>query len=114
VEGGWTPPVEAPSRPSSNAPERLVIDFGDHGELLDKLAKARKAAWLRQPAGLEGAQAQGIFRGSGRKPGQNRLLFPGQGSQYVNMGANWPNCGAHRRRDLPEADAVMTPILGGR
>ncbi|KPV49477.1 hypothetical protein SE17_32420, partial [Kouleothrix aurantiaca] len=37
VEGGWTPPIAAPEPATLRAPERLVIDFGTHDELLAAL-----------------------------------------------------------------------------
>jgi acyl transferase domain-containing protein len=112
VEGGWSPPVEAPSQAELNAPERLVIDFGDHGELLDKLAKARKAAGFDNPQAWKALSAQGVFRGSGAAPGKVAFLFPGQGSQYTNMGAQLAQLEPVVAETFREADAVMTPILG--
>jgi acyl transferase domain-containing protein len=89
-----------------------VIDFGDHDELLDKLGKARKAAGFDNPAAWKALQAQGIFRGSGAKPGKIAFLFPGQGSQYINMGACWRSVEPVVAQVFKEADVVMTPILG--
>jgi malonyl CoA-acyl carrier protein transacylase len=111
VEGGWTPPVAPPSQAELNAPERLVIDFGDHGELLDKLAKARKAAGFDNPQAWKALSAQGIFRGSGAAPGKVAFLFPGQGSQYTNMGVQLAQLEPVVAETFREADAVMTPIL---
>ena len=79
VEGGWTPPVETPGQADLNARERLVIDFGDHTELLEKLSKARKAAGFDNPAAWKALSAQGIFRGSGVSGWQGRLPLPRPG-----------------------------------
>ena len=111
VEGGWTPPVAPPDPHELAQPERMVIDFGDHDELLDRLMKARKAAGFDNPAAWKALQAQGVFRGSGPKPGKIAFLFPGQGSQYVNMGRELLSEPAFAEV-IKDGDAVMTPILG--
>ncbi|MCB0245008.1 MAG: acyltransferase domain-containing protein, partial [Anaerolineae bacterium] len=118
VEGGWTPPVEAPAQADLNARERLVIDFGDHAELHDRLSKARKAAGFDNPAAWKALSAQGIFRGSSAVgtgssgPGKIAFLFPGQGSQYTNMGRELAALEPVVAETFAEADKVMTPILG--
>ena len=118
VEGGWTPPVEAPAQADLNARERLVIDFGDHAELQDRLSKARKAAGFDNPAAWKALSAQGIFRGSSAVgtgssgPGKIAFLFPGQGSQYTNMGRELAALEPVVAETFAEADKVMTPILG--
>jgi len=111
VEGGWTPPVAPPDPNELAQPERVVIDFGNHDELLDRLKKAQKAAGFDSPAAWKSLQAQGVFRGSGPKPGKIAFLFPGQGSQYVNMGRELLSEPAFAEV-IKEGDAVMTPILG--
>ena len=123
VEGGWMPPVERPEQAELNARERLVIDFGDHAELLDRLAKARKAAGFDNPAAWKALSAQGMFRGSSAAPrsdggagdsaaGKIAFLFPGQGSQYINMGRQLAAIEPVVAETFVEADQVMTPILG--
>ncbi len=112
VEGGWTPPVATPDPAEVSAPERLVIDFGDHDELLDRVQKARKAAGFDNPAAWKALQAQGVFRGSGPRPGKIAFLFPGQGSQYANMGRALAEREPVVKAIFDEADKVMTPILG--
>ena len=112
VEDGWTPPVAPPDPAELAQPERLVIDFGDHDDLLEKIAKARKAAGFDNPQAWRALQAQGIFRGSGEKPGKIGFLFPGQGSQYLNMGRQLAAIEPAVKQVFDEADAVMTPILG--
>ncbi len=112
VEAGWTPPIAPPDPAELRAPERLVIDFGTHDELLDKITKARKAAGFDNPQAWKALQAQGIFRGSGPKPGKIAFLFPGQGSQYVNMGRELANISPAVKAVFDKADQVMTPILG--
>ena len=93
-------------------PERIVIDFGNHDELFDKLSKARKAAGFDNAAAWKALQAQGIFRASGNKPGKVGFLFPGQGSQYTNMGRLLASLEPVVAATFKEADQVMTPILG--
>jgi len=111
VEGGWTPPVAPPDPNELVQQERVVIDFGNYDELLDRLKKVQKAAGFDSPAAWKSLQAQGIFRGSGPKPGKIAFLFPGQGSQYVNMGRELLSEPAFAEV-IKEGDAVMTPILG--
>ncbi|NOK88154.1 MAG: Malonyl CoA-acyl carrier protein transacylase [Chloroflexi bacterium AL-N15] len=112
VRGGWTPVNRVPDQADLSAQERLVIDFGDHDELLERIEKARKAMGFDNPQAWKALQAQGVFRGSGPKPGKIAFLFPGQGSQYINMG--YPLCEIEPlvAEIFAEADRVMTPILG--
>ncbi|MBK9714351.1 MAG: SDR family NAD(P)-dependent oxidoreductase [Kouleothrix sp.] len=112
VEGGWTPPIVPPDQAELRAKERLVIDFGTHDELLEKIVKARKAAGFDNPQAWKALQPQGIFRGSGPKPGKVAFLFPGQGSQFVNMGRELAKVSPTVAMVFAEADRVMTPILG--
>jgi acyl transferase domain-containing protein len=53
---------------------------------LTSWARRARRAGFDNPAAWKALQAQGIFRGSGAKPGKIAFLFPGQGSQYINMG----------------------------
>ncbi len=112
AEAGWTPPVAVPDQAELRAAERLVIDFGDHAELMEKLGKTRKALGFDNPQAWRALQGQGIFRGSGPKPGKIAFLFPGQGSQYTNMGRQLAALNPGVKQVFDEADAVMTPILG--
>ncbi|HMQ34980.1 MAG TPA: acyltransferase domain-containing protein, partial [Chloroflexaceae bacterium] len=112
VRGGWTPPLAAPEPAALRRAERLVIDFADGADLADKLAKAAKAAGLNVAAAWKPLAAQGVFRGSGKAPGKVAFLFPGQGSQYLNMGRELAKLSPAVAKVFEEADAVMTPILG--
>ena len=112
VQGGWTPPIAAPDLAELRQAERLVLDFTDGADLADKLAKAAKAASLNVAAAWKALAAQGVFRGSGKTPGKVAFLFPGQGSQYLNMGAELVRLSPAIANVFKEADAVMTPILG--
>ncbi|MEN9935250.1 MAG: hypothetical protein RLZZ387_1829, partial [Chloroflexota bacterium] len=111
VEEGWTPVVAPPDPAELRQPERLVVDFGSREELLERLAKARKAAGFDNPQAWKALQAQGVFRGSGKAPGKLAFLFPGQGSQYTNMGRELLAEPAFAKI-IEDGDAVMTPILG--
>ncbi|MBK7215556.1 MAG: acyltransferase domain-containing protein [Candidatus Promineofilum sp.] len=112
VEAGWTPPFELPKAVDIRAKERLVIDFGDHAELVDRVQKARKVMGFDTPQAWKAMEAQGIFRGHGPQPGKLAFLFPGQGSQYVNMGRELATFSPTVKATLDEADAIMQPILG--
>jgi malonyl CoA-acyl carrier protein transacylase len=112
AETGWLPRFELPKAADVQANERLVIDFGDHDELLDRLQKARKVMSFDTPQAWKAMEAQGIFRGSGRPKGKIAFLFPGQGSQYVNMGRDLIALSPIVKEVFDEADAVMTPVLG--
>ncbi|MBN8636609.1 MAG: SDR family NAD(P)-dependent oxidoreductase [Anaerolineae bacterium] len=112
VEAGWMPPFAFPKATDLQAPERLVIDYGTHEELLARLHTAQKAAGTDNPSAWRAFTAQGIFRGSGSKPGKIAFMFPGQGSQYVNMGRELAKVSPIVQQVFADADAVMTPILG--
>jgi len=105
-------PAGRPNPTELRRAERLVIDFADRADLLDKLGKAHKAAVLGAPAAWRPLQAQGVFRGSGAAPGKVAFLFPGQGSQYLNMGRALAQFSPEVAAVFAEADRVMTPILG--
>jgi acyl transferase domain-containing protein len=112
IEQGWTPKPELPSLKVRQAAERLVIDFGNHEELLARAQRAQKAAGHDNPTAWQALQAQGIFRGSGKPQGKLAFMFPGQGSQYVNMGRQLAELSPIVQAVFAEADEVMTPILG--
>ncbi|MCO6450246.1 MAG: acyltransferase domain-containing protein [Caldilineales bacterium] len=112
IQGGWTPPRQTPDATDLKASERLVIDFGDRDELLERVQKARKVMGFDNPNAWKAVQAQGIFRGSGNALGKIAFLFPGQGSQYVNMGRELAAIQPVVAETLAEADRVMAPILG--
>jgi len=109
---GWTPPIAIPKTTDVTAPERLVIDFADHDDLLHKMQTAQKAMSFDTPQAWKALTAQGIFRGSGPKPGKVAFMFPGQGSQYLNMGKALAAFSPIVAQVFKDADAVMTPILG--
>lgn len=111
VVRGWTPPTALPEPAELAASERLVIDFGDHAELLERLEKARKALESDSLAMWKPLQAQGISRGRGPKPGKVAFLFPGQGSQYLNMGRTLASLSPVVAEVFAEGDRVMAPIL---
>jgi acyl transferase domain-containing protein len=112
AQQGWVPPLAWPAPLDLSAPERLVLDFADSAELLDRLQKALKALDAENPSVWKALQAQGIFRGSGPRPGQIAFLFPGQGSQYLNMGRALHALSPEVAQVFAEADQVMAPILG--
>ena len=108
---GHLPENNCPTPAQVSQPERLVIDYEDLKEFVARAEKAAKALESDVPAGWQALGVQGIYRGSG-KPGKMAFLFPGQGSQYVNMLRDLRTIEPLVAETFREADAVMTPILG--
>ena len=91
--------------------ERLAIDYADNAELVKKLEKV-SAALTSEKSGMWSAlQGQGVYRGSGKR-GKMAFMFPGQGSQYVNMLKDLHETEPVVVETFEEADRVMTPIFG--
>ena len=108
---GHLPENNCPTPAQVSQPERLVIDYEDMKEFIARTEKALKALETDAPTGWQALGVQGIYRGSGQ-PGKMAFLFPGQGSQYVNMLRDLRTIEPLVAETFREADAVMTPILG--
>ena len=108
---GHLPENICPTAAQLSQPERLVIDYENAKEFIPRAEKALKALESDAPAGWQVLGVQGIYRGSGQ-PGKVAFLFPGQGSQYVNMLRDLRTIEPLVAETFREADAVMTPILG--
>ncbi len=112
ARSGQAPTAARPQADDLAAPLRLVIDYGDAGELAVKGAKAIKALAAGPQTGMWRAlKSQGIHRGAGA-PAQIAFLYTGQGSQYVNMLAELRAREPIVARTFEEADAVLYPLLG--
>jgi len=112
VKEGWLPPAVPPEQAELASAERLVFDFGDREELLEKLAKAEKALAADAAGAWKALSSQGVFRGSGPSTGKIAFLFPGQGSQYVNMGQDLAAHDPEAAEVFAEADRVTASLLG--
>ncbi|MDL1898886.1 acyltransferase domain-containing protein, partial [Anaerolineae bacterium CFX7] len=112
VREGFAPEIDLPNLKELQQRERVVIDFGNHDELSERIDKARKGMTFDNAQAWKALQAQGIFRGSGDAPGKIAFLFPGQGSQYLNMGRELAAYSPAVAQVFADADAVMQPILG--
>ncbi len=111
ARAGRAPAPAAPAESDLRAPERLAIDYGNAAELAEKAGNALKALKANQPAMWKALRAQGIFRGHGPAP-KVAFLYPGQGSQYVNMLKPLRAAEPIVAETFAEADRVMTPLLG--
>ncbi|HXX13903.1 MAG TPA: type I polyketide synthase, partial [Candidatus Eremiobacteraceae bacterium] len=111
ADAGRTPELTAPQDSDLRAPERIAIDFADARDLADKSSNALKALAGNQPAIWKALRAQGVFRGKG-PAAKVAFLYPGQGSQYVNMLAPLRASEPIVAETFAEADRVMTPLLG--
>jgi acyl transferase domain-containing protein/NAD(P)-dependent dehydrogenase (short-subunit alcohol dehydrogenase family)/acyl carrier protein len=111
ARAGNAPGPTAPSEEDLRAPERVAIDYADAAELATKAASALKALTANQTAIWKALRPQGIFRGSGSPP-KVAFLYPGQGSQYVNMLKPLRDREPVVADTFAEADRVMTPLLG--
>jgi malonyl CoA-acyl carrier protein transacylase len=92
-------------------PQRIAIDFDDAPNLVSKAEKALKAMDSDNGKIWFALAAQGVRYGTG-DPGKLVFMFPGQGSQYVNMLRDLLDLSPEVRDTFDEADAVMTPIFG--
>ncbi len=108
---GSLPPGAMPSHAALGLPERLAIEFGRADDLIKRAEKALKVFDDNNAAAWQALTAQGVYRGSGA-PGKVAFLFPGQGSQYVNMLRDLVDFEPVIANTFREADEVMTPILG--
>ncbi|MHB8114365.1 MAG: type I polyketide synthase, partial [Bellilinea sp.] len=111
ARSGQLPPRQLPSADALARPERIVIDYENAAELVSRGEKALKAFETNAANAWQAMTAQGVFRGSGA-PGKLAFLFPGQGSQYVNMLKDLCEVEPVVADTFKEADEIMTPILG--
>ncbi|HUL61341.1 MAG TPA: SDR family NAD(P)-dependent oxidoreductase [Anaeromyxobacteraceae bacterium] len=109
---GAVPPAASPSRADLGARERLVVDFEGGPDLVEKLERAGRALEADAPMAWKALANQGVFRGANPAAGKIAFLFPGQGSQFVNMGRTLHQREPAVRAVFEEADAVLAPILG--
>ncbi|MEZ4336079.1 MAG: SDR family NAD(P)-dependent oxidoreductase [Sandaracinaceae bacterium] len=108
---GQAPPLAAPESADLRAPVRVAIDYEDGAMLATKCGRVLKALGSNHAGMWKALRAQGIFLGEGAAP-KVAFLFPGQGSQYVNMLAELRAREPVVQRTFAEADQVMTPLLG--
>jgi acyl transferase domain-containing protein/NAD(P)-dependent dehydrogenase (short-subunit alcohol dehydrogenase family) len=108
---GRAPAPVPPSARDLLSSERIAIDYADAAELKEKAGSTLKAFKANQPAIWKALRAQGIFRGHGPAP-KTAFLYPGQGSQYVNMLKPLRAIEPIVADTFAEADRVMKPLLG--
>jgi malonyl CoA-acyl carrier protein transacylase len=111
AEAGFFTKGQAPLARDIESPERIAIDFSNQAELGRKIDLALKAIERDDTGFWRALGAQGIFRGHG-EPRKVAFLFPGQGSQYINMLAELRESEPLVRETIEQADRVMEPILG--
>ncbi|TLN17429.1 beta-ketoacyl synthase, partial [bacterium] len=108
---GQLPEQQVPTPQALARSERLAMDFENIEELIKRGEKTLKAFESNSPAAWSALGAHAVYRGSG-KAGKLAFLFPGQGSQYVNMLKDLCEVEPLAAETFREADEVMTPILG--
>jgi acyl transferase domain-containing protein/acyl carrier protein/NAD(P)-dependent dehydrogenase (short-subunit alcohol dehydrogenase family) len=112
AEAGEAPDPAPPRESDLRAPVRLAIDYGDPTELADLAEAALQALKEGGEGRWRALRNKGVYLGRGA-PGKVAFLFPGQGSQYVNMLKDLRDVEPVVAETFREADRVMTPILGG-
>ncbi|MEK6974835.1 MAG: SDR family NAD(P)-dependent oxidoreductase [Candidatus Thermoplasmatota archaeon] len=90
---------------------RVAVSLADPSELAKKLEQAQKA--MTNPAQARLAFQQGVFLGKGKPQGKVAFLFPGQGTQYVNMMRDLAAKYEVVRNTFHEADDVLMSELDG-
>jgi len=111
ARAGRMPAWRTPPLDEVRYPERIALDYADAADLAKRVEKALAALERDAPDTWQALAGQGIYRGRGA-PGKVAFLFPGQGSQYVNMLRDLYELEPIVAETFREADAVMTPILG--
>ena len=111
LEAGELPQNASPTIEGCAQQERIAIDFETVEDLQKRVDRAIKAFDNPSPNAWKALSGQGVYRGSG-KAGRLAFLFPGQGSQYVNMLRDLSAFEPVVEETFREADRVMTPILG--
>ncbi|MGE5814909.1 MAG: acyltransferase domain-containing protein, partial [Acidobacteriota bacterium] len=108
---GRAPAVTPPSAVDIGSPERIAIDFGSPAELADRAGRALKALDSGAAATWKLLRNYGVFRGSGTRA-KVAFLYPGQGSQYVNMLRGLRDREPIVAQTFAEADEIAAPLLG--
>ncbi len=104
---------EAPLANDLAAPERIAIDFNTPKDLARKIDLALKAFERDEASVWTALTSQGVFRGAGEKQ-KVAFLYPGQGSQYLNMLAELRDREPVVRAVFEQADRVMRLHLDDR
>ncbi|HEU4421699.1 MAG TPA: beta-ketoacyl synthase N-terminal-like domain-containing protein, partial [Pilimelia sp.] len=107
---GQAPAVAPPDPALAGAALRVAIDYADAAELAGKATKALAALDSGDPARWRLLRAQGVFLGRGA-PGMVAFLYPGQGSQYLNMLRELRDREPVVADTFAEADRIMAPLL---
>ncbi|MFH0899757.1 MAG: acyltransferase domain-containing protein, partial [Pseudomonadota bacterium] len=111
AKAGVLPASEAPNATVLAQRERLVVSFDDPATLVKRLESALGAVDKEDPRAWRLLQTKGVFRGQSQAS-KVVFLFPGQGSQYVNMLSRLREIEPVVAETFAEADEVMTPLLG--
>jgi malonyl CoA-acyl carrier protein transacylase len=112
VKDGAVPPSGVPNAVELARHERIAIDYADRDEFVKRAERALKGFDAAPGANPWTALvAHGVFHGSG-EAGKVAFLFPGQGSQYVNMLKDLCAVEPLAADTFAEADRIMEPILG--
>ena len=109
AKAGKAPDKTPPGARFLGSPARLVVSFDEPADLVKKCEFAVEALDKNDTRKWRVLQTKGIHFGRG-PAGKVAFLFPGQGSQYVNMLADVPD--PIVRETFAEADRTMGPILG--
>jgi malonyl CoA-acyl carrier protein transacylase len=94
-----------------SAPTRVAFGVMEPADVTKKLEQAQKA--VANPAALRLAFQQGVFLGRGKPQGKVAFLFPGQGTQYVNMLRDLASKYEVVRNTFEEADQILIDELDG-
>jgi malonyl CoA-acyl carrier protein transacylase len=103
--------VHGPTAKGLSAPSRVAFSVAEPADVPKKLDQAQKA--LGNPAQMRLAFQQGVFLNQGQPQGKVAFLFPGQGTQYVNMMRDLAQKYEVVRNTFHEADEVLMSELDG-